>query len=111
MEIQPVVISTPVTPSINERAAQTRDDKELRKACKDFETVFNNMVFKAMRKSVTKNDLFGSSKEEEMFSDMLDTKISEEAAEKNESGIGAMLYRQLSVNLKIGSADKKGEVK
>jgi len=101
----------PVTTDTKAGSVQSKQDKELRKACKDFEVVFNDMVFKAMRKTVTKDNLFGSNKEEEMFSDMLDTKISEQAAETNPSGIGAMLYRQLSVNLKIGSVDKKGDVK
>jgi flagellar protein FlgJ len=102
---------SPVGVSLQTGVAKPKEDKELRKACRDFEVVFNDMVFKAMRKTVSKNDLYGSNKEEEMFSDMLDTKISEQAAETNPSGIGAMLYRQLSVNLKIGSADKKGDVK
>lgn len=101
----------PVAMNLQPSSTQPKEDKELRKACKDFEVVFNDMVFKAMRKSVMKNDMFGSNKQEEMFSDMLDTKISEQAAETNPSGIGAMLYRQLSVNLKIASVDKKGDIK
>lgn len=88
-----------------------KEQKELLKACEGFEAVFNDMVFKAMRKTVTKNDLFGSSKEEEMFSEMLDTKLSEQIAQTNPSGIAAMLYRQLSLNPASGIADKKGEQK
>ena len=107
MEIRP--IANQILPG--SQAVGSKNDKELRKACKDFEAVFNDMVFKAMRKSVIKNDIYGSSKQEEMFSEMLDTKLSEEAAQTNPSGIAAMLYRQLSVNLKIDSVDKKGVVK
>lgn len=102
MQIQPIG-----TTAVN----RDTEDNKLRKACKDFEAIFNDMVFKAMRKSVAKNDLFGSSKEEEMFTDMLDSKVSEQAAAGSSSGIGEMLYRQLSSNLKVDSVDKKGEVK
>lgn len=86
---------------------QGSEDKALKKACRDFETIFNDMLFKAMRKSVAKNDFFGSSKEEELFTDMLDSKIAEEASKNSALGIADMLYRQLSVNTKIDSMDKK----
>lgn len=105
MQVQPVGNAY-----ISKTAPDTEDSK-LRKACQDFETIFNDMVFKAMRKTISKNDLFGSSKEEEMFTDMLDSKISEDAAADSSSGIGAMLYRQLTTNLKIDSIDKKGDIK
>lgn len=104
-------VTTPVMPSQSRLVhnAASKDDKELKKACKEFESVLTGMMFKAMRKSVMKNDLFGSNKEEEMFSDMLDTQMAEESSEKNPNGIAEMLYRQLTVNQMTGSVDKRGD--
>ena len=71
-------------------------DKKLKKACQDFEAIFTGFMLKSMRKTVTKTDLFGSSKEEEMFQDMMDDEISKSASKNNSMGIADMLYKQLS---------------
>lgn len=76
--------------------SNNKDDKELKKACKDFEAIFFNQILKSMRKTVTKTDLFGSQKEEEIFQDMMDAEVSKTAAQQNSIGIADMLYRQLS---------------
>ncbi|MCL5105765.1 MAG: rod-binding protein [Armatimonadetes bacterium] len=70
-------------------------DKKLKQACKDFEAIFTGFMLKSMRKTITKTDLFGSSKEEEMFQDMMDDEISKRASETNPMGIADMLYKQL----------------
>ena len=72
-----------------------KQEAKLREACQDFEAVFLNHLLKSMRKTVTKSDLFGSSKEEEFFQEMMDYEVAKSISEKNSMGIADMLYKQL----------------
>ena len=89
-----------------EKAVQEKDDKKLKKACSDLESVFINMMFKQMRSTVQKSGLFDGGYAEEMYEDMLYDKYSEEASKNNGIGLADILYRQLSKNL-----NKEGEEK
>lgn len=71
-------------------------DKKLKQACQDFEAIFMGFMMKSMRKTVQKSDLFGSSQEEEMFTDMMDNEVCKSASSRGSTGIADMLYRQLS---------------
>ncbi len=73
--------------------------KALKKACADMEGMFMNMLLKSMRKTVTKADLFGSAREEEMFQDMMDSEVCSTAARTQSVGIADMLYRELAPRL------------
>jgi len=87
------------TQSVNriiDAASSEREEKRLREACKQFEGIFLGLLLKSMRKTVTKADLFGSARDEEIFSDMLDTELCERASGAQSLGIADMLYRQLS---------------
>ena len=73
-----------------------KEDKNLKQACKDFETIFTNFMLKSMRKTVTKGDLFGSSSQEEMFQDMMDAEYCKSATKSSSLGIADALYKQIS---------------
>lgn len=90
------------------KTAESEQEKKLKKSCQDFEAVFMNNLMKAMRKTVTKSDIFGSSKEEELFQDMMDTQICESAAKNSSIGIADMLYSQLrpQIDGAVGQAIK-----
>ena len=47
------------------KALHAAEDKKLKEACKGFEAMFMNMMYKEMRKSVPKNELFGNSNADE----------------------------------------------
>ena len=85
-------ISTPRT--VAQTAPSTNDEK-LRRATGELEGVFVQELFKAMRDTVPEGGIVDGGPGEEMFSDMMDQKISAEAATGWERGIGAALYRQL----------------
>ena len=84
--------SVDTTPVAN---ATGRQEAKLRQACQDFEAVFLNHLLKSMRKTVVKSDLFGSSKEEEFFQEMMDYEVSRSIAKRQSMGIADMLYKQL----------------
>ncbi len=71
-------------------AQQTGADKQtqkLKKACQDFEAIFLNNLFKSMRQTVPKSDLFGSTKDEEFFTEMMDSEVAQAASKQKSIGI------------------------
>lgn len=84
------------------QAAQknTLDDpayqKKLKDACKGFESMFIQMMWKEMRKTVPENSLFGESDGEKIFRDMLDTEMSDRMSEAGGLGLADVMYKQLT---------------
>lgn len=84
------------------QAAQknTLDDpayqKKLKDACKGFESMFIQMMWKEMRKTVPENSLFGEFDGEKIFRDMLDTEMSDRMSEAGGLGLADVMYKQLT---------------
>ena len=72
------------------------EQKRLRDACEGFEAMFLSMMYKEMRKTVPKNELFGDDNAEEIWHSMLDTALMENAAKAGGVGLADMMYRHLS---------------
>lgn len=83
-----------------EKAIEEKDEKKLKKACSDLEAIFVNMMFKQMRNTVQKSDLVDGGSAEEMYEDMLFDKYAEEVSKGQGTGLGDVLYKQLSKNMK-----------
>jgi flagellar protein FlgJ len=106
----PDLTGTSAAKSKSTTSAGNADDKKLRQACKDFESVFLGYVLKSMRKTVEKSDLMGSGQEEEIYQGMMDDEICKTAAESNSVGIADALYNQLSTQLNMSNHSKsRGE--
>lgn len=81
------------------RKAYTDGDKEkLMDACKDFEAILLNIMFKQMKKTVPESKLFPKSYARETFEEMLDEELVNNAKGTG-LGIADTLYKQLSANL------------
>ncbi|WP_105616962.1 rod-binding protein [Vallitalea okinawensis] len=76
--------------------AQGQRQEELRDACRDFEAYFLYTMFKEMDKTVMKSDLIPEGQAETMFQDMMYNEISKEASQGMGTGLGKMMYEQLS---------------
>lgn len=92
---------------------QPKDSPEaLKNACKQFEAVFVNMMLKTMRDTLKDEDDMFSSGESQMFTGMLDEKISEKISD-NGIGIWQSMYenlsKQMNIDDKTGTTDKKDE--
>jgi len=83
------------------KAAEEKDDKKLREACRNLESVFLNIMFSSMRNTIQKADLIGDSFASGIYEDMLYEKYADEASKGKGLGLGEMLYEQLSRNIKI----------
>ncbi len=71
-------------------------DKELKKACKGFETMFLQMMYRQMRKTVPESSMFGKSNAMDIFEDMRDTELMKQTAEAGGIGLADLLYKQLA---------------
>ena len=89
---------------VNE-AAKSQQDKELKEACKGFEAMFLNMMYKEMKATVPEDSLFGESNAQKIFRDMHDEKLMENIADGGGIGLADMLYKQLSPQVN-GRIDK-----
>ncbi|MBG0776860.1 MAG: peptidoglycan DD-metalloendopeptidase family protein [Desulfovibrionaceae bacterium] len=89
--------------SLRNRLAGAKDkDKELRKACQGFESIFINKLWKQMRSTVPKG--FLHSKEEDFYLSMFDQELAKKLSEDGGIGLGDELYSQLKEQLARSSS-------
>lgn len=86
------------TPDVGE-VKKTKDLAALRKSCREFEAIFVDEMFKAMRKTVPDSGLVQKSIAIETYQEMLDMETARQAAEGQGLGIGEAMYRQLAAQL------------
>ena len=90
---------TPVG-GIGDAAATPVDTRaRVRKLAHDLEGVFLNQLFQAMRKSVPEDGVIEAAPGQEMFTQLFDEKIANEASRHMTRGLGEALYRQLAARL------------
>ena len=83
------------TKKLETELESAKDKQQLRKACEDFESYFLQYMFKVMRKTVPKNDLFKESNALKIYESMKYEKLSKEIAKAGGIGIADMLYENL----------------
>ncbi len=81
--------------SIAKKAPKPQKDEALRKACKEFESVFTLELLKSMRRTIEKCDLFHGGQGEEIYESLLDMELSKTLSDGGANGIAAQLYEQL----------------
>lgn len=72
---------------------------KVRQLAHALEGVFLNQLFQAMRKSVPQDGLLESAPGQEMFTQVFDERIADEASRHTTRGLGEALYRQLARRL------------
>jgi len=87
--------------AVNLAAPAKRDDHAaLKKAANQLQAVFLNQLFQAMRASLPKDSESGADGGgEEMFTSMMDERISQLVAPKLSRGVSDALYQQLARRL------------
>ncbi|KNY27328.1 rod-binding protein [Pseudobacteroides cellulosolvens] len=78
-----------------ESILEKKDDKELKKVCKDFEGVLLQMMYKEMRATVHKSGLIEEDYGKKVYEEMLDEKLVESAVNSGGIGLGDALYKLL----------------
>ncbi len=79
-----------------QQAVDNRDEKELKEACKQFEGIMLNMMYKSMKATIIKSDLVEEDAGTELFQSMLDEELVDEASQTGTLGLADALYKQLS---------------
>lgn len=75
------------------------EENRLQEACQDFEAILLGQMFTSMRSTGFKSDLFGESKEEEMFHQMLDQEMANAMSRQQGIGLASLLFEQLKGQL------------
>ena len=96
--------STPTTGSYLDFAALTRlkgeaahdPKKALRASAEQFEAYFIQETMKAMRKTVEKSDLMGSTDHTDTYQDLLDKEIAVQMARRGSIGLAKMLESEMA---------------
>jgi len=79
----------------------TKDEKSLKQATEDFESIFIKMLLDAQDKTVDReNSMFYGGNSEEIFRGMLNEERSKSIAKTGEFGLAKIMYEQLSKNIK-----------
>lgn len=79
-------------------------EKQLKKACTDFESVFISKLWQEMKNTVPKEGYLHS-RQGEMYASMFDQAFAEKMAENGGIGLADMLYKQLQAKLKNVSGE------
>ncbi|WDV46097.1 rod-binding protein [Clostridiaceae bacterium M8S5] len=83
----------------SEAKALTKEQKLL-KACRDFEAMFINIMFKEMNKTVGDSGLTEKSSGRKMFEEMHTEKLAENMAHKGQGvGLAKVLYNSMKRNI------------
>lgn len=83
--------------------------RRLRKACREMEAYFLNMLLEKMHGGEAAEGLFGKSPQARMFRGMFHDAVAQQMAERDALGIGEMLYRQLSRAMGASEPSSEGE--
>lgn len=76
-------------------ATKSGDDKELKKACQELESVFLNMMLSTMRKTIPEGGLFEKSQASKTFESMLDEEYAKSLSKSGGIGLAKVLEKQL----------------
>jgi len=74
---------------------QHKADMELKKQAQEFESVFLSQMFKQMRPKQEDQDLFGSTKDREMFNSMIDDERAKVWAQQGGIGLANIMFEQM----------------
>lgn len=101
----PVITSASIKQVDETTATQQKKEKQLRKACADFEAIFTYQLFQSMRHTIPDSGLLNKFPGKDTYDMMVDQKVAEELSQRsNGLGLKEMLYKQLS-----GKVLKNGE--
>ncbi|HWA83600.1 MAG TPA: rod-binding protein [Fimbriimonadaceae bacterium] len=83
--------------------ASTKQLRDLKKACEQFEAVFAKQLFSEMRKGIQKVSLGGDQAGSAIYQDMMDQTVADAIAKKGGLGIGQMLFKQFEIQVEAAS--------
>jgi peptidoglycan hydrolase FlgJ len=89
-------MSIDLTKSVTDTTVKQQRNKELKKACQEFESVLTYEMLKSMRNTVDKCDLLSGGQGEEIYESMLDQELAKRMSSSGSNSLSELLYQQLS---------------
>jgi flagellar protein FlgJ len=91
-----------------EAQRKKEDLQKLKKACKDFESIFTYYLLKTMRHTIPENSKSSGLSGKDTYNMIMDQKVAEELSGKgNGLGLQKMLFKQLIKNVTGGVSQEK----
>jgi murein DD-endopeptidase MepM/ murein hydrolase activator NlpD len=91
-----------------DRKTLDQKDRELKKACREFESIFTYQLLKSMRKTVDKCDLFHGGQGEEIYESLLDQELAKKMAGRGSNSLADFLFQQLKGHTSSESGFDRG---
>ncbi len=96
LKIDPRAVLSGSTQQNKAGTKQAEELQSLRHACREFEAIYVNEMYKSMRKTVPETDVFGKrGMAEDVYREMLDMEMARQTAAGDGMGIGKAMYQQL----------------
>lgn len=86
-----------------------KEDNELKEACKGFETMFLQMMYRSMRATVPESPLFEKSNAIELFEELRDNELMKKTADAGGLGLADIIYKQLAPSVHEKNALMNGK--
>ena len=86
-----------------------RKDQALRKACKEFESIFTYEMLKSMRRTIDKTGLLHGGPGEEIFESLLDQEMAKKISGGSPNSLAGMLYSQLQSQDPLETGNQQNE--
>jgi peptidoglycan hydrolase FlgJ len=95
ISIHPNAVLTTSSPKIAGKEKTEKDLKSLRESCREFEAIFVQQMYQAMRKNIPNDGLLPRDNAIQIYQDMLDTQMARETAKGKGIGLGEKMYDQM----------------
>ena len=93
--IDPRTILSASRPNLDQATRKTRDLESLRQSTREFEALYINEMFKAMRKTIPEGGLIEKDMSQDIYQEMMDMERARIASEGKGIGLGEAMFEQL----------------
>lgn len=88
-------VSRNASTRLDNAVAKQDDHAEMDKACKEFESLFIQHLFKEMRQTLSGTELFSGGRAEKIYTGMMDAEVARSISSGRGIGLAGMVRRQL----------------
>ena len=93
--IDPRTLLSASRPNLDQAARKARDIESLRQSTREFEALYINEMFKAMRKTIPEGGLIEKDMSQDIYEEMMDMERARIASEGKGIGLGQAMFDQL----------------
>jgi len=95
LSIDPRTVVSAPTARQGDPRTKEQEASAIRERCQDFEAIYIQSLFKAMRQTIPDGGLFTRDTAHEIYQDMLDSEIATEISRRQGLGLADKMYEQI----------------